>query len=213
MAAAINGVADAAQTLIAKGADVEATESNGETALVYAAANGQLDMVNVLLKAGAKNGMEIGFLIAASKCHDAVVDRLLKQGVNVNVTDAGGLTSTLAAGMGGCAQTMRYLISKGASVDTANAEGTSPLLAASFSGSAETMQTILEHSSKVNLPDSRGRTPLMGASVRGLLDIVKILVEKGADVKALDKEGRSAAGYAALAGEQEVVKYFQSLGK
>ena len=51
-----------------------------------------------------------------------MIDRLLKQGVSINVTDAGGLTATLAAGMGGCAQTMRYLISKGASVETVNAD-------------------------------------------------------------------------------------------
>ena len=31
--------------------------------------------------------------------YDSVIDRLLKQGVSVNVADAGGLTSTLAAGM------------------------------------------------------------------------------------------------------------------
>ena len=205
-----NGIAI---TFSAKSGNVEATDVQGETALVYAAGSGNIDIVSALLKSGAKKGIAIGYLVAASKCHDDIVNLLLERGVEVNAKDEGGLTAPVAAAMGGCAATIKMLAAKGADLKAANSNGFTPLIAAAFTGSRDTMQILLDQPVDVNAADKLGRTALMGAAVRGMLDIVQLLLAKGADPTAHDHEGRSAAGYAAIVGEQEVVKYFQSLPK
>ena len=92
--------------------------------------------------------MTDGYLAAASRCHDAVIQRLLAQGIEVNAKDQGGQTAPVAAAMGGCAATITMLASRGADVTAANAGGVTPLLAAAFAGSPET--------STVPIEDARG---------------------------------------------------------
>ena len=61
--------------LIAKGAEVDSTEANGQTPLVYAAANGHYEVVELLLKSGASRALDASLIVAASNCHDNVVEQ------------------------------------------------------------------------------------------------------------------------------------------
>lgn len=58
MRAAARGFGDIAQLLIAAGADVNAVNRDGDTALILASRNGHARVVHILLRSGALPGIE-----------------------------------------------------------------------------------------------------------------------------------------------------------
>ena len=81
MDAARKGDTAVVQELLDAGADVNATDKHGGTALMMAAVNGHTDTVQVLLDAGADINMKHGFgksakMLAAEKGHSEVVELL-----------------------------------------------------------------------------------------------------------------------------------------
>src|SRR5262245_35588620 len=163
------------QALVAKGADVNAAQGDGMTALHWSAMNGDLKTMNVLLIAGAtpdpltRIGRYTPLHLASSKGQAAVVARLL---------DAG------------------------ASSRAATSTGVQPIHLAAEAGSAEAVKALLDHGADVNArDDTHGRTPLVFAVSQNRLDAMKVLLARGADVrlttKVIDYVARSAEDNAA----------------
>jgi ankyrin repeat protein len=79
---------------IAAGADVDARDRYGQTALMLTAANGQLDAVRVLIGAGAaldrtaKYGLS-ALMLAVVGSHEAAARALVAAGANVHLTGSG----------------------------------------------------------------------------------------------------------------------------
>ena len=92
MTAARTGRVEVVRALIARGADVHATEGRrGQTALMWAAAEGHVETVEALIDAGAdfQTPLDSGFtplLFAVREGKIGVVRALLKAGANVNET-------------------------------------------------------------------------------------------------------------------------------
>ena len=90
MTAARTGKVDAVRVLLARGADVHAKEPRrGQTALMWAAAEGHVAVIEELIKAGAdfRTPLDSGFtplMFAVRQGHIAAVKALLKAGVDVN---------------------------------------------------------------------------------------------------------------------------------
>ena len=80
MVAAAEGQVNVLRVLLARGADIEAHDFSGRTAIVYAAVNGHVDCVRLLLTAGSKQ-VESALHMAAYAGQHAVVDFLLERGV------------------------------------------------------------------------------------------------------------------------------------
>ena len=84
------------ELLIAKGAEVNHRESDGRTALMYAAENGDTQAVNALLRSGASvnladNEGETALMkAAASSCTEETVRALLSAGADLNARDHKG---------------------------------------------------------------------------------------------------------------------------
>jgi uncharacterized protein len=79
------------EALLARGADVNAREMKGQTALMWAAAEGHLEVVDALLSAGADFRTPLGsgfapLFFAVREGRTDVVFRLLKAGADVNET-------------------------------------------------------------------------------------------------------------------------------
>jgi len=90
--AAENGHAKCVKRLLAKGAEVESTDLDGNTALLLGAANGHKIVVKMLLKSGAKINVQnkngnTPLALAATNNHDAVVRVLLESGADAEVPD------------------------------------------------------------------------------------------------------------------------------
>ena len=169
LAAATAPVADAAmkrdnataRALIKDGADVNAAQGDGMTALHWAARNGDAELTQVLLFAGAN--------VKAS-------------------TRLGGYTPLLMAAQHGHAAVIASLIAGGADAKSANALGTTALMLAASSGNATAVTTLVENGADIEAREKTfGQTPLMFAVASNRVDAVKALIKAGADVKATSK--------------------------
>ena len=103
-------------------ADVNGAEGDGMTGLHWAAATGNVDVADLLLRAGAdiqrktRVGAYTPLLIASRYGHEAVVQRLLAAASDPNVANVNGTTALMfAASAGGGA--VKTLLAHGADVN------------------------------------------------------------------------------------------------
>lgn len=157
-------VADAAQQrdaetvreLVRKGADVNAAQPDGMTALHWSAVNGDIATMQVLLYAGANREP---------------------------TTRLGGYTPLHLAAQNGKHDAVQLLIDAGSDVNAYTATGVTPLHFAAENGNPATVRILVERGAEVDAPDQHaGRTPLMFATARENLEAMDALVEAGADV-------------------------------
>ncbi|MGE3491755.1 MAG: ankyrin repeat domain-containing protein [Vicinamibacterales bacterium] len=159
--AAKSGNAAAVKALLKDGADVNAAQGDGMTALHWAATNGDAALTQMLLSAGA----------------------------NVRATTRlGGITALHLATQGGQAEVAAALIAAGAEPNLATATGATPLMLAARSGSTETVTRLVEVGGDLNATEKTyGQTALMVAAGLDRADVVRLLLAKGADWKLASK--------------------------
>lgn len=118
--AAGKGHVDVVEALVAAGADVDAADRRGLTALVQAAMNGRVGAVEALVGAGAAvDGTRDGrpLLDAARNGHSLVVDALLRAGADPNATDGRGQTALHWAATFGFDRVILRLVHAGADTE------------------------------------------------------------------------------------------------
>lgn len=203
MTAARSGNVETFRTLLQKGADVQKTEPwRGQTALMWAAAEGHDGIAALLLEAGAKvtqrsNGGFTALSFAAREGHRKVAETLLAAGADVNETLPPRLKRTTGA--------TEFRMADG---------GTSILDLAVTNGHFELAAMLLDHGANPN-EDRVGWTPLhtitwirkpgtgsndpapAGSGSMDSLTLVEKLVAKGANVNARMKK-RSSGGLSSL---------------
>ena len=156
--------------LLDGGADVNETNRYGQTALIYAAYKGKVDMVEALISAGAEVNVlsdkgETPLLVAVQEDHGDVAGVLIRHGADMGVKVP----------------------------DDDSDGGGSPLLVlATREGRIDTVTVLVEAGANVNDGDSFAQTPLIWASWKGYPGIVDILIDGGADVKAVNEVGLTA---------------------
>lgn len=148
----------AAMALLDKGGvDVNAPEGNGTTALHWAAYQGDAELADRLLRAGARPSSANDF----------------------------GATPMSEAAAKGDAAIIRLLLRAGADADSANAEGQTALMAVARTGNVEAAKLLLKHGAHVNAMEQwGGQTALMWAAAQSQPEMVKLLVRYRADVNA-----------------------------
>src|SRR5262245_33695860 len=175
----------ALQALLKQGADPNAAQPDGATALHWAVHWDDQQAVDILVRAGAKP--------------DAV-------------NDLGVFPLSLACANGSAAMAKR-LLAAGASVRTALPGGESPLMTCARTGAADAVRLLAERGADVNAREShRGQTALMWAAGASQLDTVKVLVERGADVNAASTAGFTPLMFAAREGDSEAAGLLLTAG-
>ncbi|NYZ74089.1 ankyrin repeat domain-containing protein [Candidatus Micrarchaeota archaeon] len=188
--------------LIAKGADVNAKDDGGTTALMCAAQNGDAVVARLLIAKGAdvnaRNmyGMTPLMWAAYESHNKETVELLIAKGADVNATDYRGDTALMDAAY------FRYdtgiaeiLIANGADVNAKDDDGTTVLMNAIWNWrSTDIAEILITKGADVNAKDNYGRTALMCAAgdFREHVEKVKLLIAKGADVNAKDDGGTTA---------------------
>ena len=157
-------VADAAQNndvltvreLLRQGADPNAAQPDGLTALHWSSLNNEIEMIEVLLFAGANPGP---------------TSRL------------GGYTPLHMASRAGHSDVVEKLLVAGADPNRYTATGVTAMHFAAESNSAELINILAGGGGDVNSLDTySNRTPLMFASTRNAPDAVQALIDLGADM-------------------------------
>jgi uncharacterized protein len=143
------------------GADVNAAQGDGMTALHWAATHDDVDLARMLLYAGA----------------------------NVRATTRlGGYTPLHLAGKTGRAAVMKAIVEAGAPVDARTATGATALMLAAASGSAEAVSLLLDHGADPNAREAANdQTALMFAAALDRTEAVAVLLRRSADVAAVSK--------------------------
>jgi ankyrin repeat protein len=109
------------------------------------------------------------------------VQRLLRQGADVNARAQDGTTALMYAIAVGDSKLLRMLLDHKADVNAKNQAGATALMWAV--GDPDKARALLDRGADVNARAGSGRTPLMIAvGSPGAADLVKLLIEKGADV-------------------------------
>lgn len=189
MAVARTGNTDTARLLLAQGAEVNAIEHwGGQSALMWAAAQGQPAMVRLLLQHGA---------LPDARSKDQDWPRWVTSEPRIKFLDPGGYTPLLYAAREGCRDCVAALLDAGADIDLPDLWGQTPLLMALLNLHYDTAALLIERGADIQRWDWWGRTPLYNAinlhlmtgSSRGdlpstdsltALDIAQLLLERGA---------------------------------
>ena len=129
MTAARNGSVAAVRALLKRGAQVGLTESfRGQTALIFAAGEGNADAATLLIEFGAK----------------------------LNERSKGGYTPLLFAVRNNRYEMVKFLLEQGANVNDRIPDGTSALSMAILNADFDLAALLLDSGADPNVPDPRG---------------------------------------------------------
>ena len=185
--------------------------------LLYAAENGNAELMKLLIAAGADVNKSYGWTPlyrAADYGHAECVKLLITAGADVNKADryVYGATPLYCAADKGRTECMKLLIAAGADVNKANEKGYTPLLNAAIKGRTEYLRLLLAAGADVNWADKEGKTPLYWAAYYGQTECMKQLLAAGADVNKASHYGSTPLYYAAYYGHTECVKLLIDAG-
>ena len=210
--AAVSGHRQAAELLIARGADV-----NAGSPLVGTAANGHKDVVELLISKGADvNGRDpLGHTAlheAAYARHKDVVELLLNHGADITARDKEGCTPLHQAAKGGSKDVVALLIEKGADVHAKSTQGYTMVGDAASLGHKEVVDLLIAKGAEMDVCVKYVGTPLHQAADRGHAAVVQLLLSKGADLNADDGSGMTPLHRAAREGRNEAVAVLIAAG-
>ncbi|KAK1246109.1 hypothetical protein MKX07_005178 [Trichoderma sp. CBMAI-0711] len=168
---------DIASKLIESGADVNATDAEGRTALLLAVENGRADVAELLIDKKAKvsiatkNGRTPLHMAVGSK---EIAKLLLDSGAAINAVDIEGCTPLYLATMEGTAEVASLLIDRGADVAKAAKDGRTPLHMALSRGT-----NWLEIAKKLLKPDMEGPNPYVNVIAKDGATPLHVVAEVG----------------------------------
>ncbi|OHD16102.1 MAG: hypothetical protein A2086_06375 [Spirochaetes bacterium GWD1_27_9] len=202
-----------AKELLENGADINACDSTGKTALIIASGEDYLSIVEFLLTKGANVNTaekEIGgtSLVAAVINYNlSIMKLLIEHKADVNIATFDNFTPLMYASQKNFIEGVNILIKNGADVNILNKYGETALMKAVFGESYEVVKILLDNGADIDIQSTEhGLTALMIAADNGYHDIVKLLLEYGANKDLVSLGLRTASDYARLKGEKEIEK-------
>ena len=164
--------------------DVDAPEPDGTTALHWAVHRDDLEMVELLIRAGA----------------------------HVSATNDYGVTPLSLACTNGNADVVERLLETGADPE-ARTEGETALLTAVRTGSVDAVKLLIAQGADLSATElESGQTMLMTAAAEAHPSLVQLLIAQGADVHARSVVGFTPLIFALRAGDLESVKLLMAAG-
>jgi ankyrin repeat protein len=212
---------DAVKALLASGLSTETSIDYGDhkiTPLIKAAGDGEEEIVQELLKAGAKVNAkasdtgETALIEAVSNKHTDIVEMLLAAGADVSVKNSFDFNALNIAVAANEQDLAALLLDHGANLETETSMLT-PLMFAASAGNVDMIRFLVKRGAKVNHGAKEGKqTALFSAIYSGKPEAVQALVDLKADVNTRMKDGPTPLQAAMKGDQDDVVKILKAAG-
>jgi hypothetical protein len=159
-------------------------QRSGTTALEHAVRNGNREMTQMLLSAGA----------------------------DVNTRNEGGQSVLMMLGEEATTDLVWDLINAGAKVNQQDHEGNTALIEAAGFNNIEALKTLLDAGADIAVRNEDGESPLMMAASGGLVNNVRTLILAGADINQRDDDNKSALSLAIENSHSAVIRLLRAQG-
>lgn len=151
-------------------------------------------------------------LFASAKKGDvATIQRLLKQGVNVDARDEKQRTALLLATWEDHPKVAKVLIDNGGDVNAQDQQQDSPFLVAGAQGRIDILKMTLAHGADLKSTNRYGGNALIPASEKGYPEAVRLLISAGIDVNHINDLGWSSLLEVAILGKDTTI--YQDIAK
>jgi ankyrin repeat protein len=205
----------AVDALLSNGADIEASDEDGQTPLFLGALVGSVDACKVLIERGADIHAWCGtsaLHMAAGAGEPELVRFLIDRGADVHRLSDHGRTAMHEAVSSGRLEALERLVAEGGETEIHSLTGLTPLHEAVESRAVNVVRYLLDKKNvAVDPRDNLGRTPLRLLVERlGLVEeareaplrkdeaaVLELLRAHGADLDAADNEGVSPRAFVA----------------
>lgn len=176
------------RALLNRRAAVDTAQVDGMTALHWATYHDDLELADLLVRAGANvevtNRYGITPLsLACTNGNASIVELLLKAGADANAALPGGETPLMTAARTGRLAPVKALLARGAVVDSKEERrGQTALMWAAAEGHSEVVQALIDAGADFRTRLPSGFTPLLFAVREGRIGVADVLLKAGADV-------------------------------
>ncbi len=193
------------KSFIENGADINATNCYGYTALIYAAKSGHTEMVARLITYRANLDEQdvyshLPLVVAIFHEHVETATYLINHGADIHSQGwSGDLTPLMRAAHHGLKEVVMLLVNRGAVINQQSGGGYTPLMYAIRGNHVEIAIYLLERGADVNVQKELfGETSLTLAGSTGQVKIITNLLERGAAVNEQGYKCRTALMQAAF---------------
>jgi ankyrin repeat protein len=176
------------RALLAAGANVNAAEPDGATALHWAAYEDDVETARLLIRGGAdvKAANRYGMTplsLACTNGNGPMVELLLEAGADPNTTLPGGETALMTAARTGSLAAVKALLARGADPHRKEPKfGQTALMWAAAEGHAGTVRALIAAGADFRVRTPLGFTAFLFAVREGRIEVARALLEAGADV-------------------------------
>jgi len=179
------GDKEGTQYYLDQGANVDARNDNGETALTESSRHGDAEIVEMLLKHGANTEIAANndwtpLLQAIRDGRESIVPLLLQYNAKKRAKLASGNSTLAEACWRKHFGIARILIEAGSHVDTRDLQKATPLFKAALEGNIDFVRWALQKGADANAKNDAFLTPLYVACEKGHSEVAALLLEAGA---------------------------------
>ncbi|XP_077804090.1 POTE ankyrin domain family member G, partial [Macaca mulatta] len=193
--------------------DVNKTDKQKRTALHLASANGNSEVVKLLLdrqcQLNVLDNKNRTALTKAVQCQeDECALMLLEHGTDPNIPDEYGNTALHYAIYNEDKLMAKALLLHGAAIESKNKHDLTPLLLGVHEQKQQVVKFLIKKKANLNAFDRYGRTALILAVCCGSASLVSLLLEQNIDVSSQDLSGQTAREYAVSSHHNVICQLF-----
>ena len=203
--AADGGCVDTVTALAHHGANVNATNKDGRTALHVATCN-IVAVIDALIEAGADvdaGKRETSLHVATGLGLSEAAAALLRHGADTDKASYGDSALHIAASKNSSAAIVEALLAAGAKPNLRGRLQTTALGLAAEGGHVGVMEVVIQHGASLNAPGPRDRSPLHAAISENKFPVIEMLLAAGARVDVRNEDGQTPLHVASAGSRDE----------